>query len=792
LLQAYNPVDPFNRIFFTTKKECVVTQNSFSMMPYKYAKPFMVWAWATGIVLFAFSFIATDGGHLVLGTGGDGAKNYYTFLYHSLYEKGVWFNGMNYPYGEHIVFPDLQPLISFMFIQWHKLAPLTLQDALRCMHWSICFSFILSIVYNQKILNFYKTSFTWSLLGATCITLMSPQLLRISGHYALAYPSFAAMLFYFSIRYHHSSEKIYCLYILLLGGLMYFIHPYFLALTFVWVAFYSLVFFFSFRKKGMRQLLYKLTPLWVSILLMFGGVKLFMAITDPVQDRPKFPHGAMAYGATGEDVLTSAYSPLWQTLQGQMPDLKLSSGGEGFCYLGLTCIGVLIFALIRSFRKKRPEDIEPVFPRIWIVLSVCFLLLGMGVPFVWHMEWLLNYLSVFRQFRSLGRFTWLFYQVITVFSLIYLFHYYRQLKEKRLAILVLALPVALWCWECSGYIQHTRSSALKGKETYAQFFSEDTYAWSGFLKEHNKSAGDFQAILLLPFIHVGSEKWSVGTDLTDNMIYAFKASLETQLPIVDVMMPRNSWSQTAKQVKIAGGLFSDKPLLAARPDKPFLLICTPRAPLSPDDDILTASSDFLGEYSGCKVYMLYPERLMQTRQLIRQQITAIAAGIQDNDTVLYTNAAKVYIDHLDKENKENTVYGQGRLDFVKARERVVAEIAIAPATDKEQFELSSWVLLSARDFRSPVLNLSLLDENGNEIYRKDALAKESVDNAGMWFRVNLFFELPAECRKIRWTLYDDGQGSYLALDEVLLRPAGGLVISKDRDGKILVNNHLLH
>lgn len=762
------------------------------MLSDKRVQPFIVWAWAIALVLFSFSFIAADGGHVLLGTGGDGAKNYYTFLYHSLYETGLWFNGMNYPYGEHIVFPDLQPLVSSALVGWRRLSPLSLQDALRCMHWSICLSFVLAIVYNHKILRFYKVSFAWSLLGAACITLMSPQLLRISGHYALAYPSFSAMLFYFSIRYHHSAERKYCLYLFLLGTLMYFIHPYFLALTFIWIAFYSLVFVCSARKQAIKQLLHQLLPLWLAILLMFGVVKLFMKLTDPVQDRPAFPHGAMAYGATGEDVLTSAYSPFWEIVHKCVPDLKASSGGEGFSYIGLACVAIVILALIRSFRKNRVTDTPAVFPRIWIVLSLFFLLLGMGVPFVWNMEWLLNYLSVFRQFRSLGRFTWLFYQVITIFSLVYLYHYYQASKTKRFAWLLPLLFLSFWSWECLGYIRYVQGSAEKGRETYRQFFSPDTYNWSAFLEKHHTAAADFQAILLLPFIHVGSEKWSVGTDLTGNMTYAFKASLDTRLPIVDVMMPRNSWSQTAKQVKIAGGLFADKPLLAVQEAKPFLLICSPGQTLSPDLDILTSSSELLGSFGACTVYALYPQRLMQTRQLIGRQIKAIAAHMQGQDTVLYADAAKVNILHLDTGSRKRAFFGQGRAYSERIRERLIAEISTSPITDKELYEISSWVLLSAQDFRSPVLNLSLLDENGTEIYRKDALAKESVDNNGMWFRVNLFFEMPAACRKLRWTLYDDEHGSYWGLDEVLLRPANGLVVSKDSSGRILVNNHMLH
>ena len=43
----------------------------------------------------------------------DGLKNYYTPLYHILFDESYSrFGGMNYPNGEQIVFADAQPLIS--------------------------------------------------------------------------------------------------------------------------------------------------------------------------------------------------------------------------------------------------------------------------------------------------------------------------------------------------------------------------------------------------------------------------------------------------------------------------------------------------------------------------------------------------------------------------------------------------------------------------------------------------------------------------------------------------------
>ena len=48
-----------------------------------------------------------------MGGGFDGLKNYYTPWYHAKYDSTyTHFQGMNYPYGDHVVFADAQPLLS--------------------------------------------------------------------------------------------------------------------------------------------------------------------------------------------------------------------------------------------------------------------------------------------------------------------------------------------------------------------------------------------------------------------------------------------------------------------------------------------------------------------------------------------------------------------------------------------------------------------------------------------------------------------------------------------------------
>ncbi len=62
----------------------------------------------------------------LISAGGDGMKNYFTYLYHIKYDSTFWvFEGMNYPFGENIVFTDNQPLLSNI-VKWiYNITPMS-------------------------------------------------------------------------------------------------------------------------------------------------------------------------------------------------------------------------------------------------------------------------------------------------------------------------------------------------------------------------------------------------------------------------------------------------------------------------------------------------------------------------------------------------------------------------------------------------------------------------------------------------------------------------------------------
>lgn len=760
--------------------------------------PVIVLLWSVLVTLFTLSYIVTDAGHIMLSLGGDGGKNYYTYLYHILYEKGVGFNGMNYPYGEHTVYADAQPLISIPLSWLSGTCNITIENALAIMHLLMASGFCLAIIYTYKTLLHFKLKPLAALLFATLITLLSPQVLRISGHFALSYMSFVPMLFYFTLKYNVHQHIKYAIYLFLLTSVMSFLHPYYVAMSTVWICFYVFS-YLVINKSAITSKIRHLLPLCIAVIASILLVKLFMGCTDPIKDRPIFPHGAVAYGTTGENIFTSAYSPIWQFLKDKQWVNEISEADEGFVYLGITVIGVCIFSLYNYFRllikkKKQQHATEEIlFPKVWLLLAVCCLLLAMGVPFVWGMEWLLDYLSVFKQFRSLGRFSWLFYNIITVYGCVILYHHFIQQCNKGKIIrayCLLIIPMLVWAFDASGYIGYLRNLSQAAHESYnKEKIKQSTEEnWTQFLQKSNHSGQDFQALLLLPFVHIGSEKWSVRGVEIGIMSKGFNASMQLHLPIVDVMMSRSSWSQTAKQVRISAGPFADKPLLKIA-TKPFLVLKDDYDSISYDEQHLLKSATYLGYFAHCNVYVCYPEKVLRDDSIERAKVAVVADQMKHGDTVILNTPGNVFINHLDQCQQDKKFFGLAGMAPITSPDSLVATIDVQPTSDNQLYEISSWALVGDKDFRMPYFVMSLLDKDGKELLRKDALCRESVDNYGFWFRTALYFKMPVNCKTVNWRLYNNNK-AIKALDEIILRPADATIISKSTDGHIMANNHI--
>lgn len=758
---------------------------------------------AIALTTLALSGIVTQPWHVIPELGADGGKNIFTYLYHVLYDKGLHFSGMNYPYGEHIVFTDAQPVLSVP-LSYMK-GCVTIPVALTIMWWFIALSYVLSVIYCYKILRSFKVTPLLAILFAGLITICSPQVLRLSAHYALSFCCVLPMTFYWTIRYRETTALKYCLYISLLGCFTTFLHPYFSAVILVWACFYALGSVVTRSGTLVQRLKHVALMVGAAVLplIVFG---LFMKATDTVTDRPAVPYGVLDHVTHIKDIFSSCYSPFWSVVRHHSSFTRISSGGEGYTYIGIAAIMVILSASVTWLILRLRSRAVPAynFPAIWLILAFMGLLLGGGAPFTWGMSWLLDYASALRQFRTLGRFSWIFYYIITVYSVVIIHYWYRHFSaigKRSLACGILAVSLAVWISEAVGYTRHTHRTVLYAYNNYDEFVSKNEKNWPQFLADKHYTAGNFQAIAVLPFFATGTEKLWLSSDENISawsVAMGIKAGMQLHLPMMDAMMSRSSWGQAFRQVKIAGGPYTDKPVLRDLDRSKLLLVLhTDGATLTPDQAYLLAHAHSLGHFLHCTAYALDINDLLRADSIVHADAVQIAGRLTPGADTCINNAGPWFSAHYDDHNYNETPFGAGAVPYAASMGSVICNVPITPAHDRQRYEFSCWFHVPSTDYRSPKNLIELFDSSSNIIDSIDASSIESTDNiyipatvgskGNLWLRCNAWFYVPANTRHIRCRMLNFAEQPFMALDELMIRPAEATIISRN-----MVNNHLLN
>src|SRR5690606_38327794 len=117
--------------------------------------------------------------------------------------------------------------------------------------------------------------------------------------------------------------------------------------------------------------------------------------------------------------------------------LKINIGNwESWAYLGF---GTLVFAVIIGvflIKKRKTINWRNFFKKelvLFFIASYLILLFAFCFPlkYFW-MHWLADLVSPIKQFRILGRFTWIFFYVSTVSAVVGMYHLYKIYGLKNL------------------------------------------------------------------------------------------------------------------------------------------------------------------------------------------------------------------------------------------------------------------------------------------------------------------------------------------------------------------------
>lgn len=751
----------------------------------KLIAPTILWICALAITVFCFSEIVFNPNTTIIGAGGDGIKNYYTYLYYINNDSGTHFTGMNYPYGEHMVFTDNMPLLAGGIAWLKNWFPNIGQYSLAIMHLLILVSISFGAWYIYKIIRKYNSNQTWAVISALFIAFFSPQIFKIYGHYGMGFCFYIPFVIYQLQCYSEKRSFRFPIAIFICSILLAFIHLYNLALIAILVVFYCIAWLIMEKGQPLAKKLKFTLPLLFSVGLSFVLVKVFLKATDTISDRPEYPHGILGYETKGKDLFVTD-TPLGHILQFIFGKPNGIAESEGKAYLGLVTLiicFILIFKFIRSLFKKYRASRAGIQPlpayNIWLLVGLFHLLFALGVPAVWMRNWLADYISVFRQFRTLGRFIWPFYYIIMIYASLYVYHYVQVLRSRhksRLAYGLLTAVVILWAVQLSGYLQVNRDVSRQGPGNYAHIFESPENNWNTWLQEKGYRSDNFQAIIGLPFFHIGSEKiWLMDIDEGSTAYNLFKSSLQTQLPIIDVLMSRTSWSQTFEMIKIIDGPYTSKKYFDRINDKPLLVIVNEAPGLKSKEQDWIAHATFIGKKEeGLSVYAINPKDL-QKSELTRQQ-NALAAATQalplKEGLLSDSSNRSFYANHFDGTGFDQSFIGNGSFAPVYIKENTPMDTILLPADRKDSlYNLSLWAKCNMIDYRSPYFEILQLDEENQQIAYADVSTKYSTHVSDDWFLVDKDLTLAPGTRKIVIKVSGNkSKKEYYAIDELLLRP----------------------
>jgi len=621
---------------------------------------------------------------------------------------------------------------------------------------------------------------------------MTPQWIRLRGHYGLSFVCIVPMLLYWTLAWYQERKNKYWVFVFLMGIVLSFLHPYYAGVILVWVFAFAAGFLLV-EKGKLKEKVRCVIPGAIAAVAVPAVVMVVMKLTDPVTDRLLTPYSSDEGFSTFNRLLSAVFSPFWEFVGKREWVHNVADGGEGFGYIGLVPIVVLAASVVFYFVRGKAAQRSSL---TWVALFMAFGIaaFSMGVPMRWHIPGMMKVLFVFKQFRTIGRFAWMSYYIIGAFSVVTIYHWYQLLVgggKRKLAVGLLSLGLLVWSVEVYGYMRAMRKVADVGRYNHSVMFSTREKSWQQFLTEHGKKADDFQALLLLKYFNVGTDKLWIG-EPGWLITLGTRAAIQLHLPIVDAMMARSSISRAQDLAKTAAGPYAEKPLLEMlNSDKPFLVLNYDIDALSPDEAYLLQASDYIGDYSQCKVYACYPQRIRASDKAARDSVMAIAELLAPGTDTCLGDCSSWYVQHFDT-GLYKRYHGFIGEPNTMAPDRAVASIAVMPAKDSAIYEFSCWFRLEHEDYRSPDVVLQMQGADGKILSEITVKTHNAVDSRRDWYRSSAYFYMPGACRKVECKIINDPAPAYKSIDEMLLRPAGATIISKAGDGAgVFVNGHVI-
>ena len=431
----------------------------------------------SGLIIFLliYSELLNPSYDAWLLTGGpDLVQHYVGWL---MYRQADWSfpiglaNNYAYPFSVAITYTDSIPLLAIFFKLFSPVLPATFQYT----GFWIMLCFILQSIFAYLILKIFISNRILSLLGSIFFTLSPIALFRLGGHFALGGHFLILAGIFLILKEHKKIAYIHWTALLITSAM---VHPYLLFMNiFLMLADICSLLFVHKTLSVKKAFLFLLTQI-ICLFAVAYALGLF-TIRETT---------ANGYGDFSMN-LNALINPLtWSRL---MPDLPIINyQAEGFNYLGLGIILLLILSIYKFLKKKQFKYFTKNFwPIILISIILFFLALSNIVAvndnILLVIHWPESIMrNIFGFFRSSGRFFWPVYYLLFVAA----FYIIKGLKFK-FALLLLIFTLSLQIYDLSIKLSN------RGHE-----FEDKQWDNTTISKELDEGALSYQHMVFLPVI----------------------------------------------------------------------------------------------------------------------------------------------------------------------------------------------------------------------------------------------------------------------------------------------------
>lgn len=462
------------------------------------------WLPFVSVALGSFVFILLEFGTEVLSPNGfllndsgDGIKNYFTFAWHVTHDPDTWnFEGFHYPFGEHIFYTDGHPLVAGLLQPFGGKDSWVSAHVIGILNALLFLGVWLTFLVAFQLFRAYGVRPWLAALFAVGAGALQPQLFRLEGHYALSYGLALPLSWLLWKRSLAGGRRD----LILLAGnhvLWMGMHAYLGVMAAFFVAGMALLAGNVGYRRKVVTCVAALSP--VLVYLFIGW------LTDIHLGRTTNPSGLFLYNAEPDDLLVPHHGPIRNQLNGIVPGIKLK--WEAWAYVGLSGVACVLSGLVgwvigrfsAGFKLAYMQWLRPLVPALGA--AAVLYLFALGIPFKQWPE-LADWFPVFKQFRATGRFSWPLWWVVTAMAARgaeLLWKNSTPISIKRWAVVSAGL---LGVVEGHWHMSAVGESTMNAPNAFAELPEAMRDVYSAMDSETT------QAILPLPFYHLGSEQFT--------------------------------------------------------------------------------------------------------------------------------------------------------------------------------------------------------------------------------------------------------------------------------------------